>query len=280
MPANEPVTLPGPIVLAAFAGWNDAGGAATSAIALAAEQLNAQTFALIDPEGYCDFQVNRPQLRFDPQGQRHLVWPSTDFLRATTPAGQDLVLVLGVEPSFHWQDYCEEVAEVLAGEGAASLVTIGALLADVPHSRAIPVQATSDVPALRERFGLEKSAYQGPVGINTVLERFLADQLDIQGVSLWAAVPHYVANPPSPKAQAALLTKIEELIGYHFDLKELNEEARAWQEGVDALAAEDEDIAEYVAGLEATKDVLDSPAASGEALAKEFERYLQRRTDQ
>jgi hypothetical protein len=272
--------LSGPVALAAFAGWNDAGAAATTALTLAVEQLDAEPFALIDPEGYCDFQVNRPQVRVDPEGERHLLWPTTDFLRATTPGGLELVFILGVEPSFHWHEYCEEVADILETEDVKTLITVGALLADVPHTRAIPVQVTSLDQGLREAYNLEKPTYQGPVGINSVLERFADEQLSVPSIALWAAVPHYVANPPSPKAQAALLAKIEELIGHHFDLTELNDEARAWQEGVDALAAEDDDIADYVANLEATKDVLDSPAASGEALAKEFERYLQRRGDQ
>jgi hypothetical protein len=267
--------------IAAFAGWNDAGSAATDALAFLVQSLDAEPVASIDPEEYCDFQVNRPRVRLTSAGRRELVWPSTDFWAAESSKGEPLMLVRGVEPSFHWQTFTEDVMEQVLDWGIDRLVVVGALLADVPHTRPIPVQLTSELRDVRQRLGAEKPTYEGPTGIVSVLEQAAAQTYGIESMALWAPVPHYVANPPSPKAELALIAKLAEILDLaNLPTQELTDEARAWAEGVDALASSDPEIAGYIASLEAANDVLESPAASGEALAKEFERYLRRRGDQ
>jgi hypothetical protein len=266
--------------IAAFAGWNDAGSAATDALAFLVEHLDGEMVDSISPEDYCDFQVNRPQARLDNEGKRRLVWPTTDFWATQSSTGEPLMLIRGVEPSFHWQSFIEEVIEQLTDWGIDRLLVMGALLADTPHSRAIPIQLTSEWAQLRERFGAEKPSYEGPTGIVSVLEQAAGQTYGIETMALWAPVPHYVANPPSPKAELALIEKLAEIVGLdNLPTADLADESRAWTEGVDSLAASDPEIAGYIASLEAANDTLDSPAASGEALAKEFERYLSRRDD-
>ena len=275
MSKTAETAVPPPIAIAAFAGWNDAGAAATDTVTFIAEALEAEPFAVIDPEGYCDFQVNRPQAKFDADGNRHLLWPTTDFLEGSAN-GRRLVLVNGVEPSFRWRSYCDEVLEVLASRGIEQLIILGALLADVPHTRPVPIKVTSLSTKLSKSLALEPSTYEGPAGIVSVLEVAAWHNLALPSLAMWAAVPHYVAATPSPKAQLALLGEVELQLGTEFDKTDLFQEATSWQEGVDSLAAEDSEVAEYVAKLEEAKDTLDSPAATGEALAKEFERYLRR----
>lgn len=275
MPQTAKAAVPPPIAIAAFAGWNDAGAAATDTVTFLAEALEAEPFAVIDPEGFCDFQVNRPQAKFDAEGNRCLYWPTTDFLEGSAN-GRRLVLVNGVEPSFRWQAYCDEVLEVLASRGVEQLIILGALLADVPHTRPVPVKLTSLSTELSKALALEPSNYEGPAGIVGVLEYIAWTNAALPSLAMWAAVPHYVAATPSPKAQLALLGEVELQLGTEFDKTALYQDAANWQEGVDSLAAEDSEVTEYVAKLEAAKDTLDSPAATGEALAKELERYLRR----
>jgi hypothetical protein len=264
--------------IAAFAGWNDAGSAATDALAFLIEHLDGEAVHSISPEDYCDFQVNRPQVHLSADRQRQLAWPTTDFWAAHSASGEPLMLIRGVEPSFHWGAFTDEVIGQLTDWGIDRLLVVGALLADVPHSRPIPVQLTSDSAALRQRYGGEKPSYEGPTGIISVLEQTAGQDHGIESMALWAPVPHYVANAPSPKAELALITKLAEIVGLDgLPTADLADEARAWAEGVDALAGSDPEIAGYIASLEAANDALDSPAASGEALAKEFERYLRRR---
>jgi predicted ATP-grasp superfamily ATP-dependent carboligase len=175
-----------------------------------------------------------------------------------------------------WRRYCAELLDTAERLGVKTIVTLGALLADVPHTRPIPVTTTSDDPDLQRALGLEPSTYEGPTGIVGVLQHE-ATLRGMRGLSVWAAVPHYVAHPPSPKASVALLVRIEELLGESIPLGDLPEDAEAWQRGVDELAAEDTEIAEYVAQLEEAKDTAELPEATGEAIAREFEKYLRRR---
>jgi predicted ATP-grasp superfamily ATP-dependent carboligase len=266
----------GRIAIAAFAGWNDAGSAATDALATLLDQWDATLLAELDSEDYHDLQVTRPRFVVE-EGRRVLVWPRTHVFEATTRAGREVLLVEGIEPSMRWEQYCQEVLVTLADREVETLICLGALLADVPHTRPIPVTGSSNSKALRRRYDLERSDYTGPAGIVGVLDHFATEVLEIPSMTLWAAVPHYVANPPSPKAVLALLAKLEEIIGEPIDTGDLPEEARAWAEGVDELAHENTEIADYVSQLEAAKDAVDSPDASGEAIAREFQRYLQRR---
>ena len=276
---TTPAGLPGreTVLLAAFEGWNDAGSAASQALEHLHEVWGAEQVDELDPEEYHDFQVNRPVIGLGPDGQREITWPTTAVAVATAPrSGRQIVLVHGIEPSMRWRRYCAELLDIAAGLHAGTVITLGALLADVPHTRPIPVTVTSEDRAVRELLDVESNSYEGPTGIVGVLQHQAAAR-QLRTLSLWAAVPHYVAHPPSPKAVLALLHRIEQLIGEPVPLGDLPEDAAAWQDGVDELAGEDSEIAEYVRQLEEAKDTAELPEASGEAIAQEFERYLRRR---
>ncbi|WP_149204404.1 PAC2 family protein [Actinotalea subterranea] len=269
--------LRGPVMLAAFEGWNDAGGAATQALIHLHEVWGAEQVDELDPEEYHDFQVNRPTISLSDDGRREISWPTTSVAVAARPRSRDaVVLVHGIEPSMRWRTYSAELLDVAERLGVTTVITLGALLADVPHTRPIPVTATSDDRELQDVLGLDANTYEGPTGIVGVLQHE-AQRRGLRSLSVWGAVPHYVAHPPSPKATLALLVRIEELLGEPIALGDLAEDAEAWQHGVDELAGEDTEIAEYVAQLEEAKDTADLPEASGEAIAREFERYLRRR---
>lgn len=268
-----------PVVLAAFEGWNDAAESATAVIDHLMKAWDATVVAAVDPEEFYDFQVNRPNVGLDDNGFRKLTWPST-HVAVASPAGldRDVILIRGIEPNMRWRQFTAELLATVDDLGAELFVTLGALLSDSPHTRPIPVSGSSTEPDLLERLSLEPSTYEGPTGIVGVLQDACV-RLDMPAVSYWAAVPHYVAQPPCPKATLALLGRLEELLESPLPLGDLPEESRAWERGVDELAAEDEDIAEYVAELEESRDTADLPEASGEAIAREFERYLKRRNE-
>jgi proteasome assembly chaperone (PAC2) family protein len=262
-------------MVVAFKGWNDAADSASDAVAHLVEAWDAEEVAEIDPEPYHDFQVNRPEVVVTDDGSRDLVWPVTRVVRAQVQ-GRTVLLVEGTEPSMRWRSFCAEILDVAARHGVRRLFTLAALLTDVPHTRPIPVSVTVQDTERAEAWGLEVSSYEGPTGIVGVLQHEAA-RAGLDGVSLWAAVPHYVAQPPNPKSTLALLSRLEDLTGLASPVEELREEADAWQRGVDELASEDEEIAEYVQQLEQARDTADLPEASGEAIAREFERYLRRR---
>ena len=264
-------------MIAAFEGWNDAGSAASQAVVHLHQAWDAEQVDELDPEEYHDFQVNRPQVATDPDGVRRITWPVTSIAVAERPSDG---------PSWSW---CTGSSRRCAGAATArSCWTPPNASASPRSSRSvrcwptsrtpgpIPVTATSDDAEVRAALDLDRSTYEGPTGIVGVLAHE-ARERGMSTLSMWAAVPHYVAHPPSPKATLALLTKIEELLGEAIDVGELPEDAEAWQNGVDELAAEDSEIAEYVQQLEEAKDTADLPEASGEAIAREFERYLRRR---
>lgn len=266
-----------PVLLAAFEGWNDAGGAATHAVAHLAEMWGAEQVDELDPEDFHDFQVNRPVIETDETGRRRMVWPTTSVsVAAADPGEPRVVLVQGIEPSMRWRRYCAEVLDAAERLGVRTIITVGALLADVPHTRPIPVTVSTEDPTLYGLEGVEPATYEGPTGIVGVLQRE-ATLRGMAALSMWAAVPHYVAHPPSPKAALALLSRLEEVVGRLVPLEHLPEDAEAWQHGVNELAAEDAEIAEYVKQLEEAKDTAELPEATGEAIAREFERYLRRR---
>ena len=267
-----------PVMVAAFEGWNDAGEAASGAVAHLEQIWGARQFAELDPEDYHDFQVNRPQVSVE-DGRRVVTWPTTRLYWASPPgAARDVVLVRGIEPSMRWRSYVAEILGHATRLRVSTLLTLGALLADVPHTRPIPVTATSEDPDLMTRLAVESSQYEGPTGIVGVLQD-TAGRAGVAGLTLWAAVPHYVGQAPSPKATLALLRRVEELLDVTVPLADLPEDARAWEHGVDELAEEDSEIGDYVRQLEEAKDTADLPEASGEAIAREFERYLRRRDD-
>lgn len=262
-------------MVAAFEGWNDAGEAASDTLGFLNRSWDATQSAELDPDEYHDFQFSRPMVQRDPgTGQRKIIWPRTTIAQ-TALEHADIVLVHGIEPSYRWRAYTSELLKHAADLSVDCLVLVGALLADVPHTRPIPVTITSEDGPLRERLSLEEPQYQGPVGIVGVLAEAAARK-GLPTLSLWAAVPHYVAQSPSPKAQLALLHRIEELLGTPLQIGELTAEAEAWERSVDELATEDPEVAAYVRQLEDAKDTADLPEASGESIAQEFERYLRR----
>jgi predicted ATP-grasp superfamily ATP-dependent carboligase len=265
------------VMLAAFEGWNDAGEAASDALRYLNKLWGGKKVGSIDADEYYDFQFTRPMIRRTASGQRKIKWPSTRIFKASVPGSNvDIVFVQGTEPSYKWRAYTAELLVHAEALKVDYVILVGALLADVPHSRPIPVSASTDDAALRDRMDLETSQYEGPVGIVGVLGE-VALLAGLPTISLWAAVPHYVAQAPSPKAQLALLHRIEELLQVPLDTQELVEDADAWERGVDELATEDPEIAAYVRQLEEAKDTADLPEASGESIAREFERYLKRR---
>jgi len=276
LPGSLP-DLVNPVMLCAFEGWNDAGDAASSAVLHLEEVWVATQIAEIDPEDYYDFQVNRPEVVIE-EGVRSITWPTTRLSVARIPlATRDVVLVHGIEPSMRWRTFTEEILGAARDLGVEMIVTLGALLADSPHTRPVPVSGTASDSEIALRLGYEPSSYEGPTGIVGVLQDACA-AAGIPAVSLWAAVPHYVAQPPCPKATLALLARIEDLLDVPVPLGDLPEESRAWQIGVDELAGEDEEIAQYVRTLEEAVDTAELPEASGDAIAREFERYLRRRS--
>jgi proteasome assembly chaperone (PAC2) family protein len=274
---EETHDLVDPVVIAAFEGWNDAADAATGVVDHLMHVWHARVIGALDPEDFYDFQDNRPHIGSDENGHRRISWPTTRIAIASPPElDRDVILIRGIEPSMRWRQFCAELLAAVDDLGGQLVVTMGALLADTPHTRPIPVNGTATEPELLDRLDLEQASYEGPTGIVGVLQD-ACSMLDIPSVSYWAAVPHYVAQPPCPKATLALVTQLEDLLECSIPLGDLPEDARAWERGVNELAEEDEDVAEYVRGLEETRDTADLPEASGEAIAREFERYLKRR---
>ncbi|GAB3188835.1 proteasome assembly chaperone family protein [Nesterenkonia suensis] len=264
------------VMVLAFEGWNDAGGAASSAVRSITTAADGELVERIDDEDYYDYQFTRPRVRRT-GSHREIVWPSTKVYRARPESCElDLLLVSGVEPSFRWQAFTAEILTKAAEHGVSAIVLVGALLADVPHTRPIPAALSSEDSALQDALDVDEPTYEGPTGIVGVIAH-TADQAGVPAVSLWAAVPHYVGQAPSPKAQLALMRQLEDLLGLTLEVEEVAEDAEAWERGVDELAQEDSDIAEYVQRLEEATDTPNLPEASGEAIAREFERYLRRR---
>ena len=268
--------------MVAFEGWNDAGEAASGAVRTLKERLDVYPIAEVDPEDYFDYQFNRPSVAVDEEGNRRLVWPGVTIYGPTRPnsgePGSNIYLLLGTEPSRGWKTFVSEILEVVQANEIGAIVFLGALLADVPHSRPISVFTSSENREVRQQLGVERSSYEGPVGILSVLGD-AAEKAGIPTVSIWASVPHYVHNAPSPKATLAIIDKLEEIIDVVIPRGDLVTEAAAWESGIDALAGDDDDMASYIEQLEQARDTVDSPEASGEAIAQEFERYLRRGGD-
>ncbi|MFI0446157.1 PAC2 family protein [Actinomadura sp. 6N118] len=265
-----------PVLVAAFEGWNDAGEAASGVIQHLENIWDAVPIAELDPDDYYDFQVTRPIVEMVDGESRGITWPTTRISWARLPTGRDVVLVHGIEPNMRWRSFCRELVGLMLQLGVENVVLLGALLADAPHTRPVPVTGAASEAGLVTTLHLEPARYEGPTGILGVLQDACA-KADLSTVSLWAAVPHYVAQPPSPKATLALLRRVEDLLDVTIPLGELPEEARAWENGVNELAEEDSEVAEYVRTLEEQKDAAELPEASGDAIAREFERYLRRR---
>ncbi len=276
---EELESLHDPVLVAAFEGWNDAGDAASGAVEHLEQVWGARTVLELDPDDYYDFQVNRPTVSLVDGTTRRITWPTTRFSVCRPPgAPRDVVLVRGLEPNMRWRGFCDELLGIGRRLGVRTVVTLGALLADSPHTRPVPVSGTASDPQVAVALGLERSRYEGPTGIVGVFQDACA-RSGLPSLSFWAAVPHYVAQPPCPKAAVALLRRVEDLLDIAVPLGDLPERARDWERQVDELAAEDRDIADYIAQLEDREPETDLPEASGEAIAREFERYLRRGGD-
>lgn len=281
-PDQPEVSIPAgeSVMIAAFEGWNDAGAAASSALEHLATTWDATEHTTVDPEEYHDFQVARPSQTTLPSGDRVLSWPGTVVSTAIGPWPDEgrRSLVQGIEPSMRWRTFAAEVLSAAEELEVTTLITCGALLLDVPHTRPLPSFISSEDAAVRERFGLEASQYEGPTGILGVLSHE-AQLRGITVLTLWVGVPHYIAHPPNPKATMTMLSQIERLLGEPIDLGNLPDEAEAWQRGADELVDDDDEVAEHVGQLESLMDETSLPEASGDAIAAEFEKFLRRRDD-
>ncbi|AXT84937.1 carboxylate--amine ligase [Aeromicrobium sp. A1-2] len=267
-------------MVAAFEGWNDAADAASGTVDHLIDEWDAELLIELDPEDYYDFQMHRPQVHNHEDGDRVITWPAPKIFHARPRrSDRDVLLLRAPEPNFHWKAFCSTVLGVAKLAGVTELITLGALLADSPHTRPVPVSGSTTDPVLMRRMSLLPSTYSGPVGITSILNE-MASHEGIAAASLWAAVPHYIAEPPCPKATLALLGAIEDAMGLPLPQGVLVEMTDAWQRGAEDLTSRDEEIAEYVEALEKERDTSDLPEASGDAIAREFERYLRRRTDE
>ena len=269
----------GRTLIVAFEGWNDAAEAASGAAKYIAEHTAVETVSLLDPEDYYDFQFARPSVFFDESGVRQLSWPNTELMAPTAasrtehPEYANVHVMIGVEPSRRWRAFTEEVLEMVTDREIDTVIFLGAMLAEVPHTRPIGVNTTSQNENVREQLGVERSHYEGQVGILTVLgQAFEAN--NISTLALWASVPHYVHNAPSPKAMLAMVAELEKYLGLSFDRTALAEQAFTWERGIDEVSLADEDMAGYITELEKKHDEAESVQASGDFLANEFEKFL------
>ena len=270
-----------PVLVAAFRGWNDGGQGATLGAGYLARQWSAEVFAEIDPENFYDFQAVRPNVSLEDGLTRKLEWPSNTFLHAPIPGpDRDAVILLGVEPNLRWKTYSQLVLDLAQELEVELVVTLGSLLADVPHTRPAPVSAAASDPALVEELGVEPSRYEGPTGILGVLLD-ACRRAGIPSVSLWAAVPHYVSLAPSPRAALALCRRLGELVGADVDLAELEQAAEEYNEQVTEAVASDSETAAYVEELERRVDLMEAAEElpSGESLAAELTRFLREREE-
>jgi predicted ATP-grasp superfamily ATP-dependent carboligase len=278
---RRPDGLRAPALVCAFRGWNDAGDAASSAVAFLASSLRAQRFARVDPEEFFDFQANRPCIRFTDTGTREITWPGVEVYEALAPkAPRDLVLVQGVEPSMRWSAFCDQLVDLAEALGVQLVVSLGALLGDIPHTRPVALTGHASDPSLVQRLEMHSSSYEGPTGIVGVLHAACMDA-GLPAASLWASVPHYVAAASNPKAALALLRSAERLLGVSVDVSKLEAAASDYERQVGLAVQSDPDIQAFVERLEqaAESEEQDPPGEvpSGDVLAREFQRFLRQR---
>jgi proteasome assembly chaperone (PAC2) family protein len=280
---HRPDGLRAPALICAFKGWNDAADAASSAITFVGTALGARRFATIDPEEFYDFQATRPRVKLVDGEAREIVWPAVELFEARVPrAPRDLILLSGTEPSFRWRTFSKLIVELAEALGTQLVVTLGALLADVPHTRPVSVTGLTSDPALIARLGLAPSSYEGPTGIVGILHA-ACQQAGLPSASLWAAVPHYIAATPNPKAALALVRKLEGLVGVAVDASELEHAAGDYERQVNVAVQSDPDVQAFVERLEqaAGSDPDDEPGQlpSGETIARDLQRFLRQRGD-
>jgi proteasome assembly chaperone (PAC2) family protein len=277
---GERPKLRSPVLVAAFAGWNDAASAATTALEAAAADLDATPVAAIDPEEFYDFQVSRPSIRLTDGQARHIDWPANSLVAAHAPgAERDLILLSGTEPNLRWRTFSGAILDACQELGVEMMVTLGALIADVAHSMPVPITGLASDPDLVERLSLSRSNYEGPTGIVGVLHD-QCRQRGIASASLWAAVPHYVAAVPNPKAALALLRRLEGLTGVAVEASELEDAIERFESQVDRAVQANPEIQEMVQRLEAEQQVTfgdGEDVPSGDSIAQEFQRFLRQR---
>jgi proteasome assembly chaperone (PAC2) family protein len=278
----RPDGLRAPALVCAFKGWNDAADAASSALSFVGDALGARRFATIDPEEFYDFQATRPRAKLVDGQTRAIEWPVVELYEARIPrAPRDLILLAGSEPSFRWRTFTALIVELAEAIGVQLVVTLGALLADVPHTRDIAVTGLASDPVLVQRLGLSQSTYEGPTGIVGVLHA-ACQNAGLPSASLWAAVPHYIAAAPNPKAALALVRKLEGLVGVVVDASELETAAQEYERQVNAAVQSDPDVAAFVERLEQAaggpeNEVLELP--SGDTIARDLMRFLRQREE-
>jgi len=267
-------TVTTPAVICAFSGWNDGGEGATAAVRYLREQWGARRFASIDPEEFYDFQVHRPTVRLVDGETRRLDWPRNDFWWARV-GERDVVLFSGVEPNVRWRTYCEQILTLCSDLEASVIMTLGAFLADVPHTMAAPVTASSADPAWTVRTDMVPARYEGPTGVVGVLND-LAGRSGMPAVSIWAASPHYLPQTSNPRVALALMERVRDLLDVEVDTTEVQLVTRGWEQQVEEVIGEDGNLGDYVRRLEdaSEEDDDDDTEVSGEDLAAEFERYL------
>jgi predicted ATP-grasp superfamily ATP-dependent carboligase len=278
---HRPDGLRAPALVCAFTGWNDAADAASTALTFVGKALGAEQFATIDPEEFYDFQATRPRIKLVEGRTREIVWPAVEIYEARVPrAPRDLILLAGAEPSFRWRTFSKLVVDLAEVLGTQLVVTLGALLADVPHTRAVNITGLASDPSLVTRLGLESSSYEGPTGITGVLHT-PCQQAGIPSASLWAAVPHYVAAAPNPKAALALVRRLEGLVGVAVDASELETAAADYERQVNIAVQGDPEVQAFVeqleqaAGLGPTGETGTLP--SGDSIARDLQRFLRQR---
>jgi proteasome assembly chaperone (PAC2) family protein len=274
--------LRAPIMVCAFRGWNDAAASASTALGAVASSLDAELVASLDPEDFFDFQSTRPTITMDEGQTRRIEWPENNVYAAQVPsADRDIVLLDGTEPNLRWRTFSETIATVADALGVEMVVTLGALIAEVSHTLPVPITGLASSAELVEELELERSSYEGPTGIVGVVHD-LCRQNGIDSASLWAAVPHYVAAVPNPKAALALLRRLEGLTGIAVDASELEEETADYEEQIGRAVAANPEIEELVTRIEAEQaDLIDEgeELPSADTLAREFQRFLRQRGD-
>jgi proteasome assembly chaperone (PAC2) family protein len=279
----RPDGLRAPALVCAFKGWNDAADAASTAITFVGGALGARRFATIDPEEFYDFQATRPRITLVDGDTREIVWPDVELFEARVPrAPRDLILLAGSEPSFRWRTFTKLIVELSEAIGTQLVVTLGALLADVPHTRPVSVTGLASDRALVSRLGLAPSSYEGPTGIVGILHA-ACQRAGLPSASLWAAVPHYIAATPNPKAALALVRKLEGLVGVAVDASGLETAAGDYERQVNLAVQSDPDVQAFVERLEQASSEADGeepgPLPSGETIARDLQRFLRQRTE-
>jgi proteasome assembly chaperone (PAC2) family protein len=269
--------LRSPVAVAAFEGWNDAADASTAAVEHLEEVWEATRVSALDPEEFYDFQVNRPTVRTVDDQTRAIEWPTTRFSVASPPGSErDVVLIRGIEPSTRWRTFCDQVLEVCHSLEINRVVLLGALLADVPYTRPLPISGSATDPADIARYHLTPSRYEGPTGIVGVLQE-ACRHAELDSLSFWVHVPHYANNPPCPKATQALLHRVEEVLDLPVPMADLAEQSAEWEQRVRNAAEQDAELAEYLRELEERAGEEGLRPLSGDEIAQEFEKYLRRR---